>query len=182
MKVFSLFVSVVALLILLCGYPVLSATTSNSMGSITDFTPNGDIVDISTSSGAVVRVEVLDSDLFRIWVGPEGTPVDEGSNTAPIVIQDTFSSVNARLEETDESLTIFTSDFSLRIQRSPLIFALYLPDGKTLIWRELKPLHLSEKGSYQTLSSTAEERFFGGGQQNGSPKSKGSTIPIICFV
>jgi alpha-glucosidase len=151
---------------------------SKALGDVTEFTRDGNGFLLRTSTGAVVQVQILRSDLFRIRVGPDGTLTDEGSQAAPIVVDTVYSPANARLDSAADHYAIATGDFVLVINRVPLRFALYRPDGKTLIWRELKPLHLAEDGSYQTLSSSAEERFFGGGQQNGSFEFKGRIMEI----
>lgn len=157
---------------------ILAAATAKDLGNITEFTRSGDTFHIRTSSGAVAEVQILRSDMFRLWVGPKDSLTGEGSQAAPIVVERAYEPVNAQMQDTGDYKVISTKDFALLIKKSPLTFELYRPGRKTLIWRELKPLHLSEDGSYQTLSSTADERFFGGGQQNGSFEFKGRIMEI----
>ncbi len=161
-----------------CCEQTLAVLAANDLGDVTEFTRSGDTFHIRTSSGAVAQVEILKSDMFRIWVGSKDSLIGEGSRAAPIVIDRVYEPVNARVQDSGEYRIITTDDFALLIKQVPLTFALYRPDRKTLIWRELKPLHLSEDGSYQTLSSSAEERFFGGGQQNGSFEFKGRVMEV----
>jgi len=158
--------------------PILAAEATNDLGDVTEFSRSGETFNIRTSSGAIVQIQVLRSDIFRIWVGPKGELLDEGSKAAPIVIDSTFEGAQAQLDAADGKWVIATGNFALIVKPFPLTFELYRPDRKTLIWRELKPLQLAEAGSYQTLSSNAEERFFGGGQQNGSFEFKSRIMEI----
>jgi hypothetical protein len=148
------------------------------LGDVVEYSRQGDTFQFRTREGALVRLNVLRSDMFRIQAGPQGTLEGEGSKAAPIVLPADYVPVNARLEEQDTCRVIATSDFVLVVNSSPLRFALYRPDGRTPIWRELKPIHLDTADSYQTLESDAGERFFGGGQQNGAFEFKGRLLEI----
>lgn len=165
-------------LVILTSVPGFAASELGNLGNIADFSQAGDTFTIKTSSQVVVQIQILQSNLFRIWAGPNDSLVGEGSFSAPIVLSQTYLPVNAQLQTEGKTRIITTGDFALVVNHSPLMFELYRPDRTTLIWRELRPLHLSETGSYQTLSSIPEERFFGGGQQNGSFEFKGRIMEV----
>ncbi|MFZ1684182.1 MAG: TIM-barrel domain-containing protein [Candidatus Zixiibacteriota bacterium] len=157
---------------------VSAADKPAAMGNVTTIGRHGDTFDLRTSGGAIVQIQILKSDLFRIWAAPKDSLVGEGSHAAPIVLPQRLEPVGAAFDTTGESPVISTSLFALVIHRTPLMFALYRPDRKTVIWQELKPLVMGEAESYQTLSSSADEQFYGGGQQNGSYEFKGKVMEI----
>lgn len=148
------------------------------LGDATTFERAGSTLILKTSTGARVQIEILKVDLLRIWIGPTGVLETEGSNAAPIVIEKEFPPVEISVDSTGNAWQIATSRFVLKIDRSPLLFSLYRSDGETLIWKELKPIQFGMKECVQTLSSSADERFFGGGQQNGSFEFKGKVMEI----
>jgi len=62
-------------------------------------------------------------------------------------------------------------------QKSPLLLSMSGAGGEVL-WSESSPLSWDKNGTAQTLTSTADEAFFGGGMQNGQFAHKGSVIAI----
>lgn len=148
------------------------------LGNIASFARVSDTFNLRTTTGGSVRIEIWRDDIFRIWAGRDGNLGDEGSRAAEIVIGADTLSTATELSEAENSYIITTARVSLRVFKAPLRFALYREDGHTLLWEELKPLELSKEASRQTLSSTAREHFYGGGQQNGSFEFKGDLLEI----
>ncbi len=148
------------------------------LGKLTKQEANARGVLLHTDSKAVVQIDLLRADLFRVWAGPEGKLVDADNKAAPIVLKTDYPKVEFTLTDAGDHQLLRTARLALRIYKQPLKLALYKADNQTLIWQELKPIDLDEKGSYQTLSSQESERFFGGGQQNGQFEFKGKTLEI----
>lgn len=148
------------------------------VGNVSKIASGKNEVSLSTSSGAVVKIELLRKDVFRIWAGPQGKLVDAENKAAPIVIKNDYPGAEFKLTDAADHALLRTDGFALRIYKSPLRFALYKEDNKTPIWEELKPLDLSADGSYQTLSNKVDEHFFGGGQQNGNFEFKGKSLEV----
>lgn len=73
----------------------------------------------------------------------------------------------------------FTVDGGVTIHanKSPLTFSME-DSTMTLLWTEATPLSWTPTGTAQTLVSTADDLFFGGGMQNGRFAHKGSAINI----
>lgn len=138
---------------------------------------------IDTSAGEKIEIAFLNDKVFRLWVAANGKFTDEGSGSAKIVEQTPSQNVDLHIELIDKNPKktyhlIKTNYLALRVYPTPLTFSLYKQDNKTLIWKELKPIEIDEKGSYQTLASDETLRFFGGGQQNGQFEFHNSELNI----
>jgi len=154
---------------------------AESVGSLRDVAPvAASAWDIRTDSGVLLRISLLRDDLIRVQAGRNGVLTGEGSKAASIVLPQPASSARATLEEDADEIRIRTDALLLHIRRAPLTLSLErIEAGKAIpLWRELQPLDLADKQSVQVLSSSADERFFGGGQQNGSFQFKGRELPI----
>jgi alpha-glucosidase (family GH31 glycosyl hydrolase) len=166
---------------LLCAaLSVLTCITvaAGDLGDLTGFVRRADTIELRTSTGALVRIDILGDHLFRLGAGPQGNLEDEGSHKVPIVIQKDFFPATVHCDSTSDNWTIRTKGFALVVSRSPLTFALYSQDQSRVYWKELKPLTFSPDGTIQTLRSDPDEHFFGGGQQNGSFEFKGRIMQV----
>lgn len=135
-------------------------------------------IEFTTDDGSIVRISLLKPDLFRVWAGTKGQLLDAGDKAAPIVLKKDYPDFPVSVTAPDGYQLVQTSAMALRIYRSPVRLALYKADNKTLLWEEKQPLELGDKVNFQTLSSTADEAFFGGGQQNGSYAFKGKQLEV----
>jgi alpha-glucosidase (family GH31 glycosyl hydrolase) len=125
-----------------------------------------------------VRVTFLDENLIRIQATAGDEPIDEQSGKAPIVLAAEPVDVSVQQRDHGTHRSFATSVVELLVHPSPLRLELRrVSDGLTL-WRELKPLSVTEDGTTQTLASTPDERIFGGGQQNGAFQFKGRLMEI----
>ncbi len=152
------------------------ATWANA--ELADVYVNGSIVDLRTSDGGLVRVTFVDHSIVRVQATTGTEPVDEKSGKAPIVLKTEPVDVPVQQQDHGTHHTFSSSTVELVVFHSPLQLELRrVSDGLTL-WRELKPLDLTENGTTQTLASTPGEQFFGGGQQNGTFQFKGRLMEI----
>ncbi|MCH8619603.1 NPCBM/NEW2 domain-containing protein [Undibacterium sp. TS12] len=135
-------------------------------------------IEFATDDGSIVRISLLKPDLFRVWAGPKGQLTDAGDKAAPIVLKKDYEDFHFSVTAPEGYQLVQTSAMALRIYRSPVRLALYKADNKTLLWEEKQPLELGDKTSFQTLSSSADEAFFGGGQQNGAYAFKGKQLEV----
>ncbi|MGE8248074.1 MAG: TIM-barrel domain-containing protein, partial [Stenotrophomonas bentonitica] len=149
----------------------ISATPAN------DGTPGWTL---STDTGATVRVDLLRDDVLRVRAGRNGTLTGAGDKAAPIVLPQPAAKVAVQLEEDANEVRIRTDALVLHIQRQPLRLALVRREGDrdVALWRELQPLDLDKDQSVQVLSSESDERFYGGGQQNGRFEFKGRELEV----
>ncbi|AKU23144.1 TIM-barrel domain-containing protein [Massilia sp. NR 4-1] len=155
----------------------LSASAA-PVGNLNKFAQKDSKLELATDKGVALRVELLRPDVFRILAGPQGKFTGAGDKAAPIVLKTDYAAVAFRHSELPDHHLIQTEALALRIYKKPLRFELYKADNQTLVWREMQPLELSADSSFQTLSTTANEHFFGGGQQNGAYSFKGKELPI----
>ncbi|EKO3588010.1 discoidin domain-containing protein [Vibrio metschnikovii] len=109
-----------------------------------------------------------------------------------IVINDQQGHVAINVSQQGEYHLITTDALALRVYHAPLTFALYKSDNMTPLWRELQPIDLgasvdgfdqselkfynSNLKTVQTLSSSKDEHFYGGGQQNGEFEFNGKIL------
>lgn len=142
---------------------------------------------LTTDSGARIRIELPRADIVRIWAAPAGKDgtaalTGPGDKAAAIVVGTPEWNVPHTVTENAEYILISTAALTLRIDRKPLRFSLLRAGETQALWRELQPLELAqkahEKDTVQTLSSSRDERFFGGGQQNGRYEFKGRQLPV----
>ena len=133
---------------------------------------------LQTDHGEVLEISLLRADLFRVWAGSDGKLIGNGDKAAPIVIKTDYAKVDYQLSDQGDYQLIRTSKIALRLYKKPLRLALYKADNKSLVWQETQALELGEKSSFQTLSSSPDEVFFGGGQQRSFPPT---TLPSLSF-
>lgn len=105
--------------------------------------------DITTDSGARVRVDLLRADTLRVQAGRQGKLTPAGDKAAPIVLPQPAGKVDFAFEEDAQEARIRTGELVLRIQRQPLRLSLgrVAGDQVTPLWRELQPLDLDAQQS-----------------------------------
>ena len=135
-------------------------------------------IQIQTDQRVLLQIQLLKDNLFRLQAGLDGKLTDAGDKAAAIVLPQEYNKVDYQLSDKGDYQLLQTNKFALRIYAKPLKFALYQADNQQLIVQELQPLELGKEQSFQTLSSDTNERFFGGGQQNGAFEFKGKTMEI----
>lgn len=134
--------------------------------------------ELRTDAGTRIRVSLLRADLIHIQAGAKGQLSGAGDKAAPIVLPRRWAEVEHRIVEHADRIEIQTAALTLRIHRKPLRFELLRAGESDALWRELQPLDLADKRAVQTLSSRRDERFYGGGQQNGRFEFKGRQLDI----
>ncbi len=163
--------------VLALGLPVTGECLADSM-DVVSATTSGSVVELSTEGGLRVRLSFLTDELFRIQAFRGENPEDEQSGKAPIVVQEEFEGASITLEESLGKRILWTETLKLVMHSSPLRLELHRRSDDQLLWRELKPLSLDAGSTVLTLSSDEQERFYGGGQQNGVFQFKGRSMEI----
>ncbi len=148
------------------------------VGNLLNIQSQHNQIQIQTDQQVLLQIELLKDNLFRLQAGLNGKLTDAGDKAATIVLAQEYNKVNYQLSDKGAYQLLQTQKFALRIYAKPLKFALYKADNQQLIMQELQPLELGKTQSFQTLSTDANERFFGGGQQNGAFEFKGKTMEI----
>jgi len=142
------------------------------------FAVDGNVVELRSDEGPRYRISFLEPDLFRLQATLGSAFADEGSGKAPIVLAIDHGNPRVAVTDHDGYRAVSTTALELRIHASPPRLELIAKDDGRTLWRELKPLELSDSTCTQTLSSRPDERFFGGGQQNGRFEFKGELMEI----
>ena len=136
------------------------------------------IITLETESAQRIEITFLTDRIFRLRVTPVGDFAHEGSLKAKIVIQSDPLPIAIQLSRLADYDLIQSEYLSLRVYPNPLRFELFKKDNQTLVWKELKPIHLGPEDSYQTLANGEEQSFFGGGQQNGAFEFQGKALEV----
>jgi len=164
---------------------VAGAVHAESVGNLRSIAPSAardgtTAWDLTTDNGTRLRIDLLRPDVLRIQAGRQGKLLPAGDKAAPIVLPQPKAAVAHTFEESADEVRIRTDALVLHVQRQPLRLSLERIDAGTPVpmWRELQPLDLSKEQSVQTLSSQADEHFYGGGQQNGRFEFKGRELEI----
>lgn len=135
---------------------------------------------IFTNGDMRFRVEFFGTDVFRIQAAPEGNFADPLNDpTAAQILVDDLPLCKERVdcEVLQDSVVWKTAAITLKMNRADATFSLARADG-TPIFTEKKPLAFSGQKVTQTLSTDADEFYYGGGQQNGHFSHKGTKIEI----
>ena len=134
---------------------------------------------MTTDSNIEFTVSFPRPDVFRIMAAPDGAYRDPRNNRdlAQIVIAKPDGRTDVRTRESDKDIRFTTDAVVLRVRKADCTFELSDANGRVL-WRETKPIAFDGKGTVQTLATSTNEYFFGGGQQNGYFTHKGRKIDI----
>ncbi|GAA5494893.1 hypothetical protein Rhal01_01058 [Rubritalea halochordaticola] len=159
------------------------------MGGAEAATPGAVTKSIVENGGAEVKLETQNSisykvafyrdDVFRILAAPGGKFEDpkNDADKAQILLPEIKQDAKVTVKETDTQITFTTSKLVLTLNKADSTFSLKNAAGKEL-WKEVTPLDIEEKLTVQTLDTSKDESFFGGGQQNGYFTHKGTKIEI----
>jgi alpha-glucosidase len=161
---------IITILLGLC--PSALATT------LISHTIDGHVVRLHTDEDLQYSISFLADNIVRIEATTGNEFTNEGSGAAPIIVATDLAVVAPTVTERNNQLAFTTAALELIIHHSPVTMELRrLSDGRTL-WRERKPLTLTENSCTQTLDSDPHEHFHGGGQQNGYFEFKGRLMEI----
>ncbi|MFF7633404.1 TIM-barrel domain-containing protein [Kitasatospora sp. NPDC008050] len=118
------------------------------------------------AGAARARVDFTAEDVFRLQLAPDGTFTDPPGKE---MVPDPPSAI-AGTHEFDAGAYwgIASKDLVLRAYKSPLRFALYKSDNRTVVWQETRGLTWTQDAMQQTLARGPQEQFYGAGEQNGS--------------
>lgn len=166
---------------LLCS--LLAATSINAAqpGTVEQLIPkpSGHEFNISTNTEIDLQVIFYRDDVFRILAAPNGKFSDPKNDPAKasILIKHGTKGTGVTVKETAKQINFRTNKLTLVLNKKDSSFELLDASGKRL-WKETTALDINEKLSTQTLTTQADEAFFGGGQQNGYFTHKGTKIEI----
>ncbi|MGW4695541.1 TIM-barrel domain-containing protein [Kitasatospora cineracea] len=146
-------------------------------GNVTGVTRSGDTFTVTTTGKPAARITVARADVFRIWLSPDGTFTNDPAG-ADLAVRTSFGTVGATLTDAGAYWRIGTPAISLRINKSPLTFALYRADDTTLVWAESQPTSWTNQQTTQYLARGADEQFYGTGLHLGEWALRDKTVPV----
>lgn len=151
---------------------------AKELGAIERFDHKDGVIEITTVDGERVQLSLLKENVLRIWASPDADLIKADNKKAAIVVNGEKSPVHYQVQSKDHYRLVSTSAMALRIYPDPLRFEAYHRDNQTPYFKELKPLDLSPKRSVQTLTSSVDDSYYGGGQQNGQFEFNGKAMEI----
>ncbi|MFK4197254.1 glycosyl hydrolase family 31, partial [Streptomyces sp. NPDC033754] len=150
---------------------------ADTADSVTGFSQSGTTFTATTSSGAKARVSVARSDIFRIWLAPDGKFTDDPAGSDLAVTTD-FGSVATSWTDAGSYYRITTPELSIRVNKSPMTFSVYRADNSTLVWQETAPTSWTDGKTTQHLAQGPDEQFYGTGLRLGEWALRGKTVPV----
>ncbi|GAA1080408.1 TIM-barrel domain-containing protein [Kitasatospora arboriphila] len=154
-------------------HPAGAATPGNATG----ITRSGNTFTVTASGGAAARIVLARADILRIWLSPDGSFTDDPAGHDLAITTD-FGAVDATQTDAGAYWRIATPAVSLRINKSPLTFALYRADNTTLLWAESQPTSWTANRTTQYLTRGADEQFYGTGLRLGDWALRDKTVPV----
>jgi len=148
-----------------------------TLGDLTSFEVKDNVVQAAAGSD-LVRIIFYRDDLFRIWLGPEGSFTDYPTNPqdAPIVVFN-GAPIAVPFRDAGDYYRLETRECVLRVYKRPLRFALFDRDNTSVVWQETRPLSYGPTTT-QTLRRGESENFYGGGMQNGYFSHRDASVNI----
>ncbi len=166
------------LLVACCLATLSSPLTAAPVGNLLQLQQQDGQIVITTDQQVLVQLSLLKDDLVRLQAGANGKLSPDGSKAAAIVINHNYPAVTYQISDSGDYQLLQTKAMAVRIYKTPLRFAWYKADNKTLLTEQLQPLELDKQSVQQLLSTSRDERFYGGGQQNGQFEFKGKTLEV----
>ncbi|MEG1287631.1 MAG: glycoside hydrolase family 31 protein [Clostridium sp.] len=155
------------------------------IGAVESFKTEGNIVTIKMVTGEQVRVSLLSDKVFRLYMDPTGTfqedPTPNGEDHTTTIrakADAEYEGVTPNVEDGD-ILKISTNSIELRVEKATGKMELINKETNKTMWKEAEPLKYKSNETIQTLETTSDEYFYGGGVQNGRFSHKGESINIV---
>ncbi len=150
---------------------------SVTLGDLTGFEVKDNIFNLAAGPDQV-RVIFYRDDIFRIWVGPDGTftEAQPAPEDAQIVVY-RGAAIAVSWRDAGEYYRLESKECVLRVNKRPLRFSLFDKDNSKVIWQESRPLTYGPS-TVQTLRRGETENFYGGGMQNGYFSHRDTSVNI----
>ena len=153
---------------------------SITLGDLTAFDVKDNVITVSAGPDQI-RIIYYRDDIFRLWLGPDGTFTDaQPKETDAQIVIGKFAGINpiaVKTRDTGEYYRIDSASSVLRVYKRPLKFALFDKNNATVIWQETKPITYGPS-TIQTLKRGDNENFFGGGMTNGYFSHRDTVVPV----
>ena len=166
-------VELVSAFLLLAVLPLAGAI--QNAGNVVTTQIGSDEVDLTLDSGAVVRVQTLDSDLIRIRLNPQGTlsTADSGA-----VAANGLTAPGASIIDTGDGIIFSTALAIVTISKTPFGVVVLRPDYSVVSADQLSGINwdTSTGEIYDEKIADPNEAFFGLGERGGPINRRGRTF------
>lgn len=158
----------------------------NTIGAVSNVSAVDNKVNLTFETGEKMQLTFLSKSIFRMYLAPDGEEFKEypdansPEHTATIAVNSDASLADGttpNVSERDGKVYISTDEMILEIDKTTSLMKLSKADG-TVVWEESAPLKYKDGETKQTLKTTADEYFYGGGTQNGRFSHKGQVINV----
>lgn len=135
--------------------------------------------ELEFASGEKARLFIVTDGIFRLIVDPSGLfePLNP-ELTIPLSNFRLDAFEQSRLLVTDETFTVKSGQYSIRLQRHPAIFSIFDDNLHRYRMMQKSPIELGAGHSSEILVQNKNEFYYGGGMQNGRFSHKGQEIEI----
>ena len=162
----------------------LNESDYNKIGGVEKFSSKENEVFLDLVTGEKIRISFLKDDVLRIYMDPTGNfqedPTPNNKNHVTKIInktKDKYENPTPKIED-GEIIRISTDIVELRVEKATSKMELFNKKTNKTIWKEKEPLKHKGNSTIQTLESSEDEYFYGGGMQNGRFSHKGKKINI----
>ena len=150
---------------------------SITLGDVTSAAMTDNVFTV-TAGPDVVRVQFYRDDIFRIWLGPDGTFTEAQPDPADAqIVVFKGPAITVAWRDAGDYYRLDSKACVLRVYKKPLRFALFDRDNVSVVWQESRALTYGPTTT-QTLKRGETEHFYGGGMQNGYFSHRDTSINI----
>ncbi|MBP2057455.1 alpha-glucosidase (family GH31 glycosyl hydrolase) [Lactobacillus colini] len=135
--------------------------------------------ELQFAGGERARLYIVAEGIFRLVLDPsqEFAPLDPAL-TIPISDFSLRPFEESQLLVTDETFTIKSAQYSLRLQKNPALFSIFDDNLHRYRLKQERSLQIGPSSTSEILFQNKNEFYYGGGMQNGRFSHKGHTIEI----
>ncbi len=162
------------------GYTYVSAVSSVDQ--------NNNEITLTMQQGERIRFTFLENNVFRMYMAAPGEEFQEyptpnsQDHTATITNKTddayyTEYQVKPTLTEDETTVTMITDQITITVDKETSMMT--VTSGDQVIVKETAPLQYKAGSTIQTLASSEDEYYYGGGTQNGRFSHKGEKIKIV---
>ena len=159
------------------------------VSSVTSASKDANSVTLTLEAGERIRFTFLEGNVFRMYMAAPGEEFQEypTPNSSDHLAKITEKSdaeyytdykVDPQLIEDDATVTMMVEGgITITVDKASAMMTVTNAQGETVV-KEAAPIQYREGSTIQTLATSPDEYFYGGGTQNGRFSHKGEVISI----
>ena len=159
------------------------------VSSVAFYSQEENSVTLNLEAGERIRFTFLENNVFRMYMAAPGDEFQEyptpnsSDHTATITDKSddeyyTEYNVVPTVTEDDSVIVMMTDSITITIDKATSMMTVTNASGATVL-KESAPIQYRSGSTIQTLATSEDEYFYGGGTQNGSFSHKGELIEIV---